>query len=99
MEGSGCIIVIGYNMLHTASLLIEHLVVIRSLDVYPLIDVIREAIPNEILTLIAHSPLLRIGEVDYTCLQHDPFVQDAHLAHLVPERLLPEYHLVVDDPD
>lgn len=93
------IVTIWYNMLHMVSLLIEHLMVVGSLDVYPLIDVIRQAIPDEILALIADGALLSIGKVDHTGLQHDTLIQDAHLAHLIAERLLPEDHLVVDDAD
>ena len=42
--------------------------VIGSLNVDALIDVIGKAIPDEILALIADSPLLRVGEVDHACL-------------------------------
>ena len=64
-------------------------------NVYPLFDVIGEAIANEIFAFVADEALLGVGEVDDAGLQHDSLVQDAHLAHLVSEGFFAEDHLVV----
>lgn len=69
-----------------------------SLDIDALVDVVGEAVPDEVLAVVADESLLGVGEVDHAGLEHDAFVQDAHLTHLVAEGLLPEDHLVVDHP-
>lgn len=66
-------------------------------DVQALVGVELETVLDKLPTLVGDEPLLGVGEVDRACLEHDSLVQNANLTHLVPERLFPKDHLIVDD--
>ncbi len=48
--------------------------VVCSLDVDTLVDVVGEAISDEVLAFVTDCTLLGIGEVDHAGLEHDPFI-------------------------
>ena len=81
------------------SFFIKKAVAGNSSYIQALLSVELETILDELFAFIWDQSLLGCWEVDWAGFEHDSFVQNPDLAHLVPERLLSIQHLIVDYSD
>ena len=68
-------------------------------DIKTLINIRFETSFDKLFTLIRNWTFWSIGKIHKICLKHDSFVEDAHLTHLIPKRLLSIQHLKIDNAD
>lgn len=71
--------------------------IIGSSNIHTLLDIVSEAVSNELFALVTDESFLSVGEVDYAGFEHNTLAEDAHLAHLITKRLLSENHFIVND--
>jgi hypothetical protein len=69
------------------------------LDIQSLFRPELEALFDKIFAFLRYHSLLGIGKGHGVGFQHDPFLEDAHLAHRISKRFLSVDHLEIYDSD